>query len=119
MILKVSDILNRVFSKLQVATRGINTDATEMSNALTELNIMLDELSASTLMCMGSIMQSFTLTGGKSSYTIGPSGADLTGVRPMDITDAFVRDPANADKHVAASKLQNLIHGFLNSGGQK
>lgn len=96
MILKVQDLLNAVFRKLQVATKGVNTDASEMANALQDLNIMLDEWSADTLMCMGSIMVSFPLTGGKYTYTIG-SGGDFNGIRPNRITDAFVRDASGTD----------------------
>lgn len=96
MILQVQDLLNAVFRKLQVATKGVNTDPTEMSNALIDLNIFLDEMSADTLMCMGSIMVNFPLTGGQVAYTIGPGG-NFNGVRPNRITDAFVRDSSGSD----------------------
>jgi hypothetical protein len=96
MILQVEDLLNAVFRKLQVATKGVNTDITEMNNALQDLNIMLDEFSADTLMCMGSIMVSFPLIGGQAAYTIG-AGGNFNGVRPNRITDVFVRDSSGSD----------------------
>ena len=96
MILKVQNLIWKSFSKIGVTDNGVVTDAQMMNDAFIDLNIMLDELAADTLFCMGSVMVDFPLTAGKASYTIG-TGGDFNTSMPLKITDAFIRDSADVD----------------------
>jgi len=72
---------------------------TELNNAFASLNDMISLWNTNNLMIYAIIEENFTLTVGKSSYTIG-SGGDFNTVRPVRIVNAFIRDSNNNDHEV-------------------
>jgi len=71
-------------------------------NALEALNNMISSWSAEGLLVPYNTTETFTLTIGKSTYTIG-SGGDFNTVRPLRIIDAFIRDSGSNDHSVDVS----------------
>lgn len=63
----------------------------ELNNGVDSLNAMLASWPANILKVLAVTKTSFTTVVGQSSYTIGPSGADWTADRPMDVLDAYIR----------------------------
>lgn len=68
----------------------------DRDNGLLALNSLLGLLSAQKLVIQQIINESFTLTIGTSSYTIG-SGGDFDTVRPTRIVDAWIRNSNDRD----------------------
>jgi len=72
----------------------------EQTHWLARLNAMMESWSIDRLMCYQLLQESFALTTGTASYTIG-SGGTFNTDRPNEIVNpCFVRDSANLDYHV-------------------
>ena len=70
---------------------GITSPTTQqLTDGLQDLQNMLSSWSAKGLVVPFYTTENFTLTIGQADYTIGATG-DLTTVRPLRITDAFIR----------------------------
>lgn len=87
-------ILNSLIALGEKSIDGTLT-STESTYFLGKLNSMMDSWSIQRLMCYSIVQESFALTSGTGSYTIG-SGGDFNTVRPNKITYAFVRYPSNS-----------------------
>ena len=70
--------------------------AQDATDALRALNGWLDSLSGEFLASYANATFTHTLTANTSSYTIG-SGGDISGVRPDNIDQAWIRDTNNLD----------------------
>ena len=68
----------------------------EQTAYLSVLNGMLESWSLESLMCYQELQESFALTVGVGTYTIGVGGAFNT-ARPNEVVSAFSRDAANYD----------------------
>lgn len=70
----------------------------ESDTVLSALNMLLASFSAQNLMAPYRTLESFTLTAGQASYTIGQSGSpNFSTVRPDSITNVFRRDSSGQD----------------------
>lgn len=72
-------------------------DAAEYAEGLSALNSMLALWSSEGITIYNDVADSFTLTPGKGTYTIGTTGADVTTTRPTGIHGAFIRTANNLD----------------------
>lgn len=68
----------------------------EAASTLTVLNRMLDSWSVENIMVYAQVEESFAISAGDGSYTIG-AGGDFNTARPTRITDAWVRDSNGYD----------------------
>lgn len=84
------DIIESALRKIQVLGRGQSLSADLADNGLNALNQMLDSWSIEGGNVFTETRESFALTSGQGSYTIG-SGGDFNTAKPYVITSAFVR----------------------------
>jgi len=80
----------------------LNPSTAQDDSGLEALNNMISSWSAEGLLVPYNTIESFTLTVGKSTYTIG-SGGEFNTVRPLRIIDAFIRDSNSDDYSVDVS----------------
>ena len=100
MTVYVSSVILRSLRMIGEKTRGDSLDANESTECLYELNSMLDSWGTQRTLCYQVLQESFSLTSGTNSYTIG-SGATFNTGRPTKIVDpCFVRDGSNFDSPV-------------------
>lgn len=71
---------------------GETPSAQDMAFGLVRLNRVLNTFNSQKLFAYRSVFQTFTLTAGQQSRTIGPTGADfaVTGLRPEEIIAAAI-----------------------------
>jgi hypothetical protein len=86
----VLDIVNRALRLLGVAATGESADSPEAKDALTALNMMLDQWNNERLMIYAWTNETFDLTAGIGTYSIGDGGTFDTD-RPVKIEKAFIR----------------------------
>ena len=87
-----NDIINGAYGKI-----GLNNpNLSDSNSALTMLNNMISSWGLEYLV-EAVTSESFPLTIGKSSYTIG-SGGDFDTVRPIRVVSFFIRDSDNLDR---------------------
>lgn len=86
------DIIDGAMRDVGALASGESPSADETADVLEALNSMLDSWGIDGLMMFAENEISHTLTTNDGSYTIGPSGADITASRPQRIVSAFVRD---------------------------
>lgn len=92
-----NDLISRSLRLILVLGQGRRTlTANELSDGLMALNAMVDSFSIDSLMIYQTLEESFPLVVGTASYTIGTGGTFNT-VRPVSITNAFIRDNSNND----------------------
>jgi hypothetical protein len=84
------DIIESAARKIQVLGRGQTLSADDAQNGLDALNQMLDSWSIEGGNVFTESRESFALTSGQGSYTIG-SGGNFDTAKPYVITSAFVR----------------------------
>lgn len=99
---------------IQMAYRPVGikvTTSDQEDNALETLNNMLNFWSIDQFMVYVITQESFALTVGKGSYTIG-SGGDFDTVRPVKIVQAYLRDSTNKDTPLSIDtrRTYNNIH---------
>lgn len=73
-----------------------NPSPDEAQDALSVLNDIIDAWNNEHLMIFTVHIESFNLTAGKASYTIG-SGSDFNTARPQRIEEAYIRTPNGQD----------------------
>ena len=81
------DIINGALRLLQVKSSDAALTAEEANDALDSLNTMIDGWSTGSLMVYHATKESFMLTPGQSTYTIG-TGGNFNTSRPVDILQA-------------------------------
>lgn len=82
-------IINRAARLLGKISPNSDLRADESADALVALNAMLDGMRNEVGLCYAFQDESFALTGGVTSYSIGPSG-DFVTTRPISIEDAYL-----------------------------
>jgi hypothetical protein len=89
----VNDIITDAYGEIGVYGPSDTLSATDTAFALRRLNLILDTWAAQPL--MSTSMQSYDIpvTAGVTTYTIGPSGVPVTGVRPTRIRAARLSYP--------------------------
>lgn len=92
------DIIKGALRKLRVYTPGQTIPGDEVADNLETLNALLDYWNSQRLMVYALTTEAFSLTSGKSLYTIGPGG-DFSTVRPdsVDVESSFIRDSSSND----------------------
>lgn len=92
----VNDVVTRAMKALGTLGRQEVPSAQEFTDGLYAYNQLLDSWSNEKLMSYATLQRSFTLQANVASYTIG-SGGVINVARPLDITQAFIRDSNNND----------------------
>lgn len=83
-------IVTSAMRKNGVLTKGEAPSADEAADGLEMLNDLLASLSNDSLIVYARTLENFTLVGGTSSYTIGPS-ATFNTTRPVKVIAAYVQ----------------------------
>jgi hypothetical protein len=91
MAVSANDLITRSMRALQALGGGEVPSASEANDGLTALNAMLDSWSNENLTAYAVLENSFVLSPGTNSYTIG-SGGVINVTRPLSITQAYVQD---------------------------
>lgn len=86
-----NDIINRALRSLSVIGQGESADSAQAADCLVALNDMVDSWANESLMMFQVIQDAITLIPGKKDYTIGEGIYDVNSVRPVEITQAFIR----------------------------
>lgn len=94
MILSVGQLITKSFRDIGALKMNEGPTASEVADAILDLNILLDSLSIDSLMVLGSIMEDFPLVAGQQTYTIGVGG-DFNTSKPSRIDNAFIQDALN------------------------
>jgi hypothetical protein len=100
--MKAIDIITASLRLVGVTAAGEAPGANEAIDALSVLNMMLDQWSNEKLMCNQALNVYIddVIIPGRSSYTVG-SAADISTTRPVSkMTNLFVRDKSNASNPV-------------------
>lgn len=90
----VRDLVRGSLRLIGAVASGETPSANEQSDALSVLNDMLDSWTVSGLLIFETARESFALTPGKQTYTLG-SGGDFNTARPIQITDATIEQNGN------------------------
>lgn len=86
------DVIKDALRDLGVLGKGQDIDEDDAARALQRMDDMLDSWSIQPYAIYAWSDITHTLVSGSASYTIGPTGADITAARPIQIIQAFVRD---------------------------
>lgn len=92
----ISDLITTALKKIGVLAPGETASSEDFADALAELNRMLKSWSADGINLHYRVEESFALTAGDGSYSIG-TGGDFSTARPNEIEQAFIRDSGNSD----------------------
>ena len=93
-------IIKRALQKNGVLTKTESPSGDEANDALLTLNNMLGSWSNNALNISARVRESFTLSGGVNTYTIG-TGQTFNTARPTELVWAFIRQDGNTDVNVA------------------
>lgn len=90
----------------------------DMALALRAANMMLGSWSAQHLILRSNQLLSFATTAGQASYTIGPSGQDITAAKPLRIESAVVVDATTnyPVEVIADDQFEVLVDQATSSG---
>lgn len=83
------DIVKKSLQKIGALVKSEEPSADEADDGLSSLNSLISSWSNDSLVMFARTWESFTLSGGTASYTIGSGGA-LNTTRPMDIVDCYL-----------------------------
>lgn len=83
-------LITQAAKKIGVVFKSESLDSDEATDGLTALNNMLSSWANDSLLVYARTWESFTLTGGTGSYTIG-TGGNFNTTRPIAIVEAYVR----------------------------
>lgn len=86
----VSDLLNSSLRLLGVLASGEVPTASEQTDALNALTLMLDSMSNESLLIFSKVREVFPLVAGQQSYTFG-TGGQWNSARPQKIENAAVQ----------------------------
>lgn len=90
------NIIKRSMQKAGILTKTEDPSADEAADALQSLNNLLGTWSNRALDISARAWETFTLSGGVTSYTIG-AGQTFNTSRPVKIVEAYIRQPGNTD----------------------
>ena len=83
------DLVKKSLQKIGVLVKSEEPSADEADDGLSSLNALISSWSNDSLVLYARVWESFTLSGGTASYTIGSGGAFST-TRPMVIADCYL-----------------------------
>jgi hypothetical protein len=84
------DIITKAFQKNGVLTKHEALSGDEAADGLFSLNAMVGSWANESLIINTRMIESFALTSGQATYTMG-SGGDFNTVRPIKILSAYIR----------------------------
>ncbi len=96
-------IIEAAAKHLGVLETGASLTGAESQDGLRALSGMMGVWAIDGLPMYGETLTTHTLVAATASYTIGPSGADITAARPTGLSGiqgAWVRDSGNADRRI-------------------
>lgn len=85
MSISAQTLITNAFQSIGVYAAGQSLASTDSTIGLTVLNMLLDEWANENIFVQQYTATTLTITPIKASYTIGPTGADLTAPRPNNI----------------------------------
>ena len=85
-------IISSALRKLGVLELGDTPDATTVTNAAMVLNLMIKQWQTDGIKLWTTTEYTLPLVANQKSYTVGPSGCDLTADRPMKLIQAWLRN---------------------------
>lgn len=91
------NLITDALKDLGVLQPGETPDDSDAQDALRAINDMVGGWSLERLLLYAQTVVTHTLVAGTASYTIGPSGADITATRPIRIVQAVIRDGNTLD----------------------
>ena len=86
----IRKVLNRAFIFAGIITKNDTLSSSEAEDGLQALNAMLSSFSNESMLLTARTTETFILTGGKATYTVG-AGQDFDTGRPISIVAAYVR----------------------------
>ena len=105
------ELLTSSLRSIGAKNPGVTLTADEVNDAKEILNLVLDTWSAEGLPVYAATLEGLTLTVGAASRTIG-TGGNFNTVRPVAITNAYVRDSGGYDNPVeiiGPKKYQDIV----------
>lgn len=87
MSITAQDVIQDALELLQVYAPGETANQADFARGFSVLNQMMDVWSNESLACYAWTTQTFTLIPGQYQYTVGSSTADITGPRPLRVSD--------------------------------
>ena len=85
-------IISAALRKLQSLALGVTPDSTTISNAAQSFNLVLKYWSTKGIKLWTIDEYAITLTASKRTYTIGPSGSDITNDKPIKLIMAWMNN---------------------------
>lgn len=93
------EIITKAMQKIGVLIKSESPSSDEASDGLDALNDLIASWSTESMLIYARTLESFTLAGGTSSYTIG-SGQTFNTARPLKIISAYLRN-STIDTNIA------------------
>lgn len=120
--MKINDLVRGAMLEIGALEAGEDPTPSEYEDILQKLNAMLGRWGTKHILIPASVSESFSLSAGTASYTMG-SGGTASSVRAMKILDtAYIRDSGNVDYRVrviSESEYNDLSIKGLQSRPQK
>lgn len=113
MVISAKTLITKAFGDCGMLKLNEPVDSSALTNALTDLNMLVDALGATRLMAPSTIKEAFPLVGGKRQYTIGPN-ADFSTTKPWSVQSAYITDQMSNVYPVAITD-QNVIEQYEDS----
>lgn len=82
------EMIQDALEMLRIYAPGEDANAPDMARGFSVLNDLNDSWSNESLACFAWLTQTFTMISSQSAYTVGGVGADITGPRPLRVSDA-------------------------------
>jgi len=99
MVLTVQNIITDAMGLIGAVAADETPTTSENTLALRVANTMIDRWSSQRLLLRSSTTLDFTLVANKAEYTIGASGADIAGGKPIRLISAYYTDSSSLDTH--------------------
>lgn len=90
-------VITGALRKLGVLASGATPEAAEITDGSEALNAIIKAFHADGMPVWKITSKTFTVTDGDSSYTIAPSGADVTAATPLRVLQAFYTPTGGAN----------------------
>ena len=117
--MQVLDILNDALSLVGANATDEPATNSDIQLAMRTVNNMLSLWAAKRLLLRSTTSLDFSTTAAKRTYTIAPSGADLTGIKPLKILSGYYDDTGNTGTPldiITRELYDNLQDKLISSG---
>jgi hypothetical protein len=101
------DVIKRSMRLLGVYSIGETPSADESADCLSALNAMIESWANENLFIYAKTLNQITLTANVGNYTIGPSGATISG-RPIEVSSASYIDYQNVSYPLSIATLNDF-----------